>query len=109
VEGVRVVTVRRSTQFPTLNLPLRRFSQVSFVQKSAGNSDLEKLMIEFLYLAKRVSTTEFWWDRRRINRITSLFPMNLQETHSEVHQRKGTLEFSKADLDILHAQLIDGR
>jgi len=66
-------------------------------------------MIEFFYLVKRVSSTELWWDRRGINRFISLFPMNPQETHSKVHPRKGTIKFSKADLDILHAQLIDGR
>ena len=53
---------------PSINLvsslPVHRFSQVSFVEKSAGNSDLDKLMIEFFHLVERVSSTELWWDRR---------------------------------------------
>ena len=84
---------------------------VAFVGKSAGNSDLAKL-IEFSesHLVERVSSllsTELWWDRRGIYRF--LFSMDPQETHSKFYRWKDMLEFCKADFGILQTQLIDGR
>jgi hypothetical protein len=79
------------------------------VEKSAGNSDLEKLMIEFFHLVERVSSTELWWDRRGINRFIGLFLMKLQETHSKFIDGRIRSSFSKADFGIAQTQLIDGR
>jgi len=79
------------------------------IEKSAGYLDLERLMIELLHLVEQVSRAQFWWDRRGIHRLTGLFSMIPQETHSQDYRRMDTLEFSKADFCILQTQLIDGR
>ena len=54
---LRVVSVRRSTEFAALSLPVHRCSCVSLVEKSAGNSKLEKSKIEFSLVVERGNRT----------------------------------------------------
>ena len=60
---ISVVTVRRSTWGAALSLPVHRLSSVFFVQKSAGNSKLNKVTIDFSISVKRVCNAELGWDR----------------------------------------------
>ena len=98
-----------STLSSQLSLPRHHCWWVCFEEKSARNSDLEKLRIEFpsccFGLLNEFPALSFCG----IDWFLGLFWMNPQETHSKVHRRKDTLEFSRAVFCILQTKSLLGR